>query len=462
MAPSKLATPHAQAFCMGIAFLFAFAAYDTIQVFAKRLYPGDLGSNQSMAVYIAFTISTIFAPTIVNKIGCRCAISTGICCYGAVVVSGLIFFLTGQSPALVVLGGAILGLGAGLLWTGQGRLILEYSTPTNRGQVFAIFWSLYRCASISGGILTFTYFSQHADTQGSVGLYVIFLACIVLGALATLLLKDPKEVRAAGGLPEPEDATWTEASRARDDAEAEDPETEAVSTWMSEMSETLRFYSSTPMLLMAMMFWTSGGNEPFILSGFTARWFEARTTGMEMVIYFSCSVLGSIATGQLLDGFAKRNRTRFGALTTLMLATTVHLTAFILAFFVEYQHVPVGFDGFSLSDPHVILPTVAFALWGLSDAMINSFLYWMIGLLYESGPDKARAIGWFKFLNSAAHVVGYAILPTHRVSAMVQLWYNIISYCIGATLASVVVEKLATHTEKTAAVVAPLVVPKTA
>merc|ERR1711865_418985 len=142
--------------------------------------------------------------------------------------------------------------------------------------------------------------SQHDDAQGSVGLYLIFLVCIFLGALATLLLKNPKEVRAAGGLMAVEDAEPA--------AEVAGSEADG-SSWMSEFSTTLRFYSSKPMLLLALMFWTSGGNEPYILSGFTARWFEARTTGMEMVIYFSCSVLASIGTGRLLDAFAAGGRT---------------------------------------------------------------------------------------------------------------------------------------------------------
>merc|ERR1711934_878418 len=119
-----------------------------------------------------------------------------------------------------------------------------------------------------------------------------------------------------------------------------------------------------------------------------------------------------------------------------MFFTVVHCVAFILAGIVQstpQAHDP-DFDGYDISNPSVILPTVAFTLWGLSDAMINAFLYWIIGLLYQSGPDKARAIGLFKLLNSAAHVLGYVMISSN-VSADTQLWYNVVAYLLGAATA---------------------------
>jgi len=48
-------------------------------------------------------------------------------------------------------------------------------------------------------------------------------------------------------------------------------------------------------------------------------------------------------------------------------------------------------------------------------------------------------------LNSAAHVLGYAILPEHRVSATTQLWYNIIAYLFGAVGAYAVASRIGTE-----------------
>lgn len=424
------ATAKAQAALMGCAFLLAFAAYDTIQVYAKRLYPGDLGSNMTMAIYIAFVFAELFAPAVVNKVGPRLSMGVGICGYASVVVAGLIFFETGQSPAIVLLAGCILGVGAALLWTGQGRLILEYSVAADRGILFGIFWALYRMASVLGGLLSFTYFSLNSAGSGSVGLYIIFLALVLSGALATLMLKDPADIHR-------EDVT--RQSFESIGAPGVDS-VEAPLTWIDEVKATFHAFRSPVLLTLALMFWTSGGNEPFILSGFTDRWFEKRDTGLEMVFYFSCSIIGALTTGRTLDGFSARRRERFGAYVVLFLASLVHLTAFACAAVVETSS--YWDRRYMFSDVQIMLPTVAFVLWGLSDAMINSFLYWLIGVLFSSGGERSRAIGFFKLLNSAAHVVGYAILPVHRVTARTQLAYNVVAYIAGALLAAVAVARV--------------------
>jgi len=412
---------------MGGAFLLAFAAFDTIQVFAKRLYPGDLGPNMTMAIYITFTLSEFFAPAVVNTIGPRLSMGLGICGYASVVIAGMVFFSGFQSSAMVLAAGCILGVGAGMLWTGQGRLILDYSTPHDRGVLFGIFWALYRMASVLGGLLSFTYFSVNDKSSGSFGLYVIFLVLICGGALLTLALKAPEDC-----LDDSSDSNGHAAPRQINATEA--------SSFFDEVRATGHAFRNRTLLTLALMFWASGGNEPYILSGFTDRWFEKRTTGLEMVWYFSSSIIGVLMTGTMLDRFTKRHQERSGAIIVLMLASLVHVAGFALAAVVETS--AYWNKRYTLDDANIILPSIVFILWGWSDAMINSFLYWIIGVRFTSGPERARAIGFFKLLNSAAHIVGYAILPVHRVPATFQLLYNVVIYIAGAIMAATVACKL--------------------
>eukprot|EP01065_Artemidia_motanka_P013186 TRINITY_DN1726_c4_g1_i1.p1 TRINITY_DN1726_c4_g1~~TRINITY_DN1726_c4_g1_i1.p1 ORF type:complete len:471 (+),score=127.88 TRINITY_DN1726_c4_g1_i1:112-1524(+) len=450
-------TPRTQAVLMGIVFLLTFTAYDTIQVYAKRLYPGDLGTNMTFAIYATFTFFEFFAPAVVNKIGAKASMAVGILGYASLVVAGLVFFETGHSSGIVLGSGCCLGLGASLLWTGQGRLILEYGTQADRGTVFGIFWALYRLASVTGGLLSYTYFSvdgsgSGSEDSGSTGLYIIFLALVLGGALATLFLADPQKVKGTT-VEEEEHLNAGVAVRCQSDDEGSehlkaasehrsmlsDAHAPDTGSWWQEGVRTLMMFGTTPMLLLAPMFWTSGGNEPYILSGFTDRWFEKRTTGMEMAWYFSFSVAGSLAAGKALDKYVAQGYEVKGALLLLTVFTVVHAGGFACAAVVEmnsyWKH------RYELRDPEVVLPTIAFSLWGLSDAMINTFLYWLVGRLYPHATEKSRAIGFFKMLNSAAHVVGYGILPTHRVSAKVQLIYNIAAYAFGVPLAYHVVRK---------------------
>ena len=47
--------------------------------------------------------------------------------------------------------------GAAVLWTAQGRLILDVAAARKAevGTLFAVFWALFNASAIAGGILTF-------------------------------------------------------------------------------------------------------------------------------------------------------------------------------------------------------------------------------------------------------------------------------------------------------------------
>ena len=57
------------------------------------------------------------------------------------------------------------------------------------GKLLGLFWAIFQCSSLVGGTVSFIYFGQ--KPQGSTGLYVLFLAFLILGALSTQLLLPP-------------------------------------------------------------------------------------------------------------------------------------------------------------------------------------------------------------------------------------------------------------------------------
>ena len=218
-----------QAAALGLIFFFCFSAYDTIQVYAKRLYHGDTGTNSVLCIYAFFTTGCLFAPRAISVLGERVSIAVGVLCYASLVVAGLVYLLTGYADWLILLGGSTLGCGAALLWTAQGSLILAYgANEEERGRVFAIFWSLYRAAPLLGGLLSLCYFSVQDDQQaGSPALFVIFLGLIVTGGIATTLLRDPAQLRNSEemggvGVPSP-DPLHPAASRSAALLSAADP-----------------------------------------------------------------------------------------------------------------------------------------------------------------------------------------------------------------------------------------------
>ena len=76
------------------------------------------------------------------------------------------------------------------------------------------------------------------------------------------------------------------------------------------------------------------------------------------------------------------------------------------------------------------------AFWGLADAHVKSYCYWVLGALYvDSGNDRARGIGFYKFVQSAGWCVGFALLPKDRCPYQGQLYLTAATYVVGVFLA---------------------------
>lgn len=217
-------TPLSQVVLMGLVFFFVFSAFLTIQAFASDTYGEDLGSKMATALYLSFSFFSFVSPSVTNKLGAKMTMFWGTVGYAGLVAASLLYFenLDKKLDYVVILGGVSCGLGAALLWTAQGRLIMQYSDGTDNGHLFSIFWALFNLSSLVGGLLTFFYFGTGSDadddasdaSDGSTMLYVIFLAFILLGAAATQMLVTPKALkRRIGGLGEVRSTSAEETMR---------------------------------------------------------------------------------------------------------------------------------------------------------------------------------------------------------------------------------------------------------
>ena len=153
-----------------------------------------------------------------------------------------------------------------------------------------------------------------------------------------------------------------------------------------------------------------------------------------MVLFYGGCVLDALGTGYGLDSYMTRAQPAplQASYVIVSLFVLVHSLAFALAYYTETSH-PAWPTDLSLSDSHIVIPSLVFALWGLSDAMINTFLNWLIGALFTQGDEKARAIGMWKLVNSVAHIYGY-YFNIDRMSASMQLVANMLFFYVGCAL----------------------------
>ena len=296
---SWLRSPRAQVTIMGVVFLLIFTAYITIQAFAAKLYGPDLGSNMELTLYAVFTAACFAAPAITNVCGPRVTLFLGSLGYAALVSASLVLAMFGShlwTEALVVFGGACCGLGAALLWTAQGRMMMEWSNGSDQGEIFAIFWALFNLSAVFGGGLTFFFFADHPieDQKSLVPLYVVFLLCIVgggacIGCLSPSARRGTSSHATASVIASPSPPFDGTAAPA------------APPSMVTEAAATVKLFATPTMAVLAPLMWYTGYNQPYQLNTFGDRFFSARALGLEIIVFYAAEIVGGFAAGWLLD-----------------------------------------------------------------------------------------------------------------------------------------------------------------
>lgn len=430
--PSCLATPFVQVVIMGVIFLFVFVSFSTIQVFSSTLYGQTLGANINMTLYLVFAFGCFVAPSITQALGAKVTMFLGIIGYAMLVVTGLIYFEAGGGHGpdcctalqyVPIAGGALLGFGAAILWTAQGQLFLDYTTAEDRGSLFGVFWAFFQGAALLGGVLALVYFNQNPGGANTV-LYIIFLVMIVIGAGGVFVLQDP-EAMVIGG-------------RAQDNTVA------PQATAWQDFTGTLSMFATKRMACLGILFFYTGFNQPYQLNTFGGRFFNKTSLAIGQIVFYSLEVVGALVYGNVLDAAKPSERRKRGMISLLVLSIFT-LGGFFFAWQKENEHTahpnpfhnstyPLGVHQIEPFEEGFWGPLAAFALWGLSDAMVQTYAYWLLGSLYQDGAEKGKAVGFYKMTQSFGWAAGFALMPTSRLSPMNQLYATAASFVVGTLL----------------------------
>ena len=397
--PAWYRTPRAQTAALGAVFFFVFSAYTTIQFYSHTIYGPRLAADSVSAVYAAFTLCAPLSAGVINKFGCSASMFLGVLGYAALVLASLIYFLYGGetilwSCRLVVLGGSILGCGASILWTAQGRLILQYASKAEElgeannkgddksqtGKLMGLFWAIFQCSSLVGGAISFLYYDT--KPEGSAPLYVLFLGFILTGAVFTQFLLHPSMLVGQGN----HDVELTSESTplAHDSSvEADCPHKDEVKmnedlshqSWREEAQGSLSIFLTRKMAPLLMLFFYTGFNQPYQQSSFGNRFVTKRTIGLELIVFHLWEIIAAILCGSFLDreGLGRRSR----AIACLSLFSLINATGNLLAWFQEKSALQNGGEATAhdISDWGVIVPSISFAAWGFADAQMYVFEY---------------------------------------------------------------------------------------
>ncbi|XP_062110908.1 UNC93-like protein 1 [Humulus lupulus] len=363
--------------------------------------------NALTALYTTFAIFGILGGGIYNILGPHLTLLSA--CLTYVLYAGsFLYYNHHKNQDFAIAAGALLGVGAGLLWAGQGAIMTSYPPPDRKGTYISIFWSIFNMGGVIGGLIPFI-LNYHRTEAASVNdaTYIAFMCFMTVGALISLAILPPNKVVRDDG---------TRCSNIK------------YSNVSTEMVEIIKLFLNWKMLLIVPAAWSSNFFYTYQFNNVNGVLFNLRTRGLNNVFYWGAQMIGSIGIGYLMDFSFKSRRSRgfLGIAVVAILSTVIWGGG--LAKQVQYNRDDVAKDWFKKLDfkksgDDFAGPFVLYFSYGLLDAMYQSMVYWIIGTLANDSETLSRYVGFYKGVQSAGAAIAWQV-DTRKVSFLSQLIVN--------------------------------------
>jgi len=351
--------------------------------------------NAATALYATFAVVGFFSGTFANRLGIKLTLSLGGIGYCVYAASFLSYSHNGND-GFVIFAGALLGVCAGLLWTGQGAIMMSYPPEDQKGRYISWFWIIFNLGGVLGSLIPLGQ-NINATTQGTVsdGTYAGFIILMFLGAVLALFMSNAGDVIREDG------------SRV---ILMKNP------SWWSEIYglwETL--FQEPWILLLFPMFFASNIFYTYQLNDFNGAHFNTRTRALNGLLYWLSQIFGAIIFGYALDLAIFRRSLRakisFGALTALTFVVWGGAYAWHVKQapreVVEAKPPAPAYDTVDWTDggEKYIGPMFLMMAFGFYDAAWQTCIYWYMGALSNSGRKAANLTGFYKGIQSAGAAI---------------------------------------------------------
>lgn len=328
--------------------------------------------NSLTALYTTFAIFGILGGGIYNILGPHFTLLSA--CLTYVLYAGsFLYYNHHKNQGFAIFAGALLGVGAGLLWTGQGAIMTSYPPPDRKGTYISLFWSIFNLGGVVGGLIPFI-LNYHRTEAASVNdaTYIAFMCFMTVGALLSLAILPPSKV-------------------IRDDgSRCSNIKYSNVST---ELVEIIKLFLNWKMLLIVPAAWSSNFFYTYQFNNVNGVLFNLRTRGLNSVFYWGAQMVGSIGIGYLMDFSFKSRRTRgfLGIAVVAALGTGIWVGGLVNQ--LKYNRADsktIKKLDFKNSGDDFAGPFVLYFSYGLLDAMFQNVVYWIIGALANDSETLSR------------------------------------------------------------------------
>ncbi|KAG0255995.1 hypothetical protein DFQ27_005967 [Actinomortierella ambigua] len=343
--------------------------------------------NANSALYACFSVFGVLAGAIHNKLGPKWTILIGSLAYPLYAGSLLTYNHKKIAPFTIAAGG-ILGVGAGLLWTAQGAMMMAYPREEDKGKYIGYFWAIFNMGAVLGSFIAFGL--NYSAPQGNLGdpTYIVFISIMMCGSLIALSLVSPHNVTHDDG---------------------EHIKIQPYPSWKTELTSVLKLFLDWRMLVLTPMFLSSNWFYSYQHSTVNGGYFNKRTAALNGALYWGSQIVGSWSFAHILDlqDFNRRKRALLGlAIISVAFSATWVGGIFFQKQFTEPLAEKKDFQKMGAS---YIGPLILYMLYGANDAAWQTYCYWLMGSLSNDATVLSRYAGYYKGIQSAGAAIAWRL-----------------------------------------------------
>lgn len=154
---------------LGIGFFFVFLAFNSQGFIEESVLDSFVpsgrvtkhsGYTSLCLIYAYFTVFNFVAPFLIKLLGTRCSLVFGGCCY-VLFLAGFLFV----HQWFLYISSILLGLGAAVIWTAQGKYLTLNSTEQSAGKHSSLFLALSQVCLSCGGLLLLAVFLLTSSSE---------------------------------------------------------------------------------------------------------------------------------------------------------------------------------------------------------------------------------------------------------------------------------------------------------
>ncbi|KAF9911258.1 hypothetical protein BX616_010630 [Lobosporangium transversale] len=347
-----------------------------------------VGQNANVALYTCFAIFGLLSGAIHNILGPQWTIFIGCSTY-VLYVGSLLCYNHTQNGAFTIAAGGILGVGAGMLWTAQGAMMMAYPHEQDKGKYIGYFWAIFNMGAVLGSVIALG-INFHVIEAKRLGdaTYAAFLSIMAVGTLIALSLASPRKVTHSNGdhiLIQP------------------------FPTWWGELKAIFGLFLDWRMVVLIPMFLSSNWFYSYHFSTVNGRYFSIRSQSLNNILYWASQIAGSYSFARVLDyqGINRRRRAVWG----LVIITIAFVSTWIGGIFFQRTY--------TINDPKpnhdfkegrsYVGPMFLYMFYGLNDAAWQTFIYWLMGALSNDATVLSRYAGFYKCIQSSGAAISWRI-----------------------------------------------------